>query len=107
MIFLISCLIFLKAICAILLVLPIPSNSIRGAILHVLNVVTDKFPQIKWGCIALALIEAVYLWFAVSAVMEFDPNFRRKCIDRIDVFRQERNCYMMGFGLFLTCVILR
>jgi len=101
-----ECLIAVKAIMAFILCLPLPSNAVRGAITGCLNTTTDKFPQIKQFTIVLAVVEAVYLFFAIRSLSFMDGPITG-CSEQMELFRQERNAYLTGFGLFTTMVITR
>merc|ERR550534_3563674 len=91
---------------AIILLVPLPSNSVRGLITGCLDKVTDKFPQIKQGAILLSVVEAVYLFFAARTWSSMDGPIVG-CAEQMELFRQERNLYLNGFGLFLTMTIAR
>ena len=96
----------------LLLVVPMPSNQVRGAITGAVTSVWEKFPALRYIAVTLTVINAVYLWFVVDALLNpfrahfgFYADDALSCELRAAAFMRERNAYISGFSLFLfLCV---
>ena len=105
-----------EALLVLLLVMPMPSNAVRGAIISAVTSVWDKSPGMRYAAFGLALVNILYFWtvfdalihpwtWAFGAAIAGDPMW--SCEQRAAEFERERNAYITGFSLFLFLVLRR
>ena len=100
----------------LLLVMPMPSNHVRGAITGAITHLWDKQEAIRYIAIGFTIINALYFWTVVDALTDpFKAHFGFLVFDdplvtcemRAAMFERERNAYVTGFSLFLFLVLRR
>ena len=99
-----------------LLVLPVPSNQVRGVITNFVANLWHKKPILYFVFIMLAL-DLFYFWFVFDALLhplhDFgiirNPAFEGgiTCEAKQNLFYNERNAYLTGMSLFLFVIINR
>jgi B-cell receptor-associated protein 31 len=103
----------IEAIIVLLLVAPMPSNSVRGALLKAITGTWESQTAVRYVSYAAVIINALYLWRVSDAlkvplyafgILE-DPLI--SCELRASRFERERNAYITGFSLFLFLVLRR
>ena len=108
-----------EAAVVLLLVMPMPSNQVRGAITNAITTLWDKQPSVRYLAIGCTVVNAFYFYHVVDALMhpiwtgvarlgflQFnDPLVT--CEMRALQFERERNAYITGFSLFLFLVLRR
>jgi len=104
----------LECLFVILLILPMPSNKVRGFITQWVTKVCEH-PAVRYGFTAVMILDAVYLYFLMGALTHplYDLGFLSPienaptCELKVDLFRNERNAYITGFSLFMFLVLRR
>ena len=98
----------------ILMILPVPSNDARRFIRDMVAGLWDSKP-IQYFSIAFLLLDAFYFWFVSHALLH--PLYDFGILTPIDMaptcevkqamYREERNAFISGMGLFLFFVLNR
>jgi len=98
-----------------LLILPMPSNKVRGAITKwVISLLSNQ--TVKYGGFALLVLDAYYFAFTMDAIsnplihvgiMSPLEESMVSCEKGLAAFRNERNAYITGFSLFMFLVLRR
>ena len=108
----------LEASIVLLLVMPMPSNRVRGAIITGIVSTWESLPAVRYIAIGLTLINLIYFCFVVDALLEpwkyfyaqtfsADQEWMVSCEMRAVQFERERNAYITGFSLFLFLILRR
>ena len=105
----------LEVVVVLLLVMPMPSNHVRGAITLAVTSVWDKNPAIRYCAIGLTLVNAFYFWTVIDALLHpwkwafgiLVDDALISCEMRAHEYERERNAYISGFSLFLFLVLRR
>ena len=106
----------IEAFIVLLLVMPMPSNHVRGAITASVTALWEKQPAIRYIAVCLTLINGFYFWHVIDALLDpFRVHFGifglndplLTCEMRATNFERERNAYITGFSLFLFLVLRR
>ena len=108
----------IEAFFVLLLVMPMPSNKVRGAITGFVTLVWDQTPAVRYTAILLTLVNLVYFVSVFDALAH--PLYQHlgfmtlsedllavSCELRASHFERERNAYICGFSLFLFLVLRR
>ena len=114
--FVLFCFMLFEAAIVLLLVMPMPSNQVRGAITAAITTVWDKNAAVRYVAFGLTIVNALYLWSVMDALLH--PSFRLalgymgaeallSCEMRALEFERERNAYITGISLFLFLVLRR
>uniref|UniRef100_A0A7S2Y3Z1 Endoplasmic reticulum transmembrane protein n=1 Tax=Entomoneis paludosa TaxID=265537 RepID=A0A7S2Y3Z1_9STRA len=105
----------LEILLVLILCLPMPNNTIRGAIT---NTAVKLFSQrpVQITCACLLVLDALYFWFVFDAMLNplYDFGILNlgaeggiTCEAKQDLFYNERNAYLTGFSLFLFLILHR
>lgn len=114
--FVLFCFMLVEAILVLLLVMPMPSNQVRGAIVTAITSVWDKNAAVRYVAFGLTVINALYFWSVVDALIH--PSFKLafgfvadeallSCEMRANEYERERNAYISVNSLFLFLVLRR
>lgn len=104
-----------QSVVCLLLVIPVPSNSMRGAIVHGLNSLWAEHPALRGGAGLLCVVNVIALGFAVRK-LSFPPEMMPPpppphelvhCPFALEQFRAERNALLSGFSLFVFLMMRR
>ena len=103
----------IEAFLVTLLVLPMPSNAVRGALTKfVANLY--RLPAFRYVAYAILCFDVVYFWFVFDALMHplydfglLTSPFDASCEMRATNYVRERNAYITSFSLFLALVLNR
>jgi hypothetical protein len=98
----------------ILMILPVPSNDARRFIRDKVAGLWDSKP-IQYFSIAFLLLDAFYFWFVFNALLHPLHDFgiltpidmAVTCEIKQAMYREERNAFISGMGLFLFFVLNR
>lgn len=105
-----------EAAIVLLLVAPMPSNQVRGAIVTAITSVWEKSAPVRYIAIGLNVINAFYFWHVMDALLDPFAHFALvlyemepmlSCETRAFAFERERNAYITGMSLFLFLVLRR
>jgi hypothetical protein len=98
----------------VLLILPMPSNSIRRILTTFVAGLWDSKP-VQYFSIAFLILDAVYFYFVSHALLH--PLYDLGILSPVDMsvscelkqamYREERNAFISGMGLFLFFVLNR
>ena len=102
-----------EAALVLLLVAPMPSNQVRGAIVHAIVSAWEKNPGVRYVSYAVLAIDCLYFWHVIDALSAplyafgiFEDAFLN-CEMRAMAFERERNAYVTGTSIFLFLVLRR
>ena len=97
----------------LLLVAPMPSNAVRGAVTTWVSGLY-AVPAFRYITYTLLAIDLVYFWYVFDALMHplYDfgilvSPFEISCEVRAAKFESERNAYITSFSLFLALILNR
>ncbi|KAG8462554.1 hypothetical protein KFE25_010379 [Diacronema lutheri] len=95
----------------LLLVLPVPSNAVRGAILRLVHAIWGA-QFVRFTVVLVMAIDVVYLWFTLHVMGRqgslFSPvDTARTEMEEIALYRDERNAFITAGNLFLFLVLRR
>ncbi|KAJ9473105.1 hypothetical protein DIPPA_33216 [Diplonema papillatum] len=88
------------------LIMPMPSNRIRQFTIGTLREVWNKYPYLRHMSFVIMLLDLYFLYTSVTFIYA-DHAFMDQTQYRIRLFREQRNAYLTGFGLFLFFVLTR
>ena len=97
-----------------LLILPMPSNKVRGAITRWVTGLW-KNDAVRYTFTAIMALNVFYFYFVMDAILHpfYDLGLLTPieqaptCELKMDLFRNERNAYITGFSLFMFLVLRR
>eukprot|EP01060_Flectonema_neradi_P008548 TRINITY_DN160_c1_g2_i1.p1 TRINITY_DN160_c1_g2~~TRINITY_DN160_c1_g2_i1.p1 ORF type:complete len:151 (+),score=24.91 TRINITY_DN160_c1_g2_i1:64-453(+) len=98
---------FLVAECVVvaLLIMPMPSNYVRGKVVGGLRAVWNKYPNLRHGCALLLLLNSYYCWVSISSLNS--PPDSDSVHARTKLFRDQRNAYITTFGIGMFFIMHR
>jgi len=98
----------------LLLVAPMPSNQVRGAIVSAIVSTWETQAAVRYIALSLGLINVVYFLHVFDALRQpfYAFGFMLEdalvsCELRAQGFERERNAYITGFAIFLFLVLRR
>eukprot|EP01059_Diplonema_ambulator_P031847 TRINITY_DN598_c0_g1_i1.p1 TRINITY_DN598_c0_g1~~TRINITY_DN598_c0_g1_i1.p1 ORF type:complete len:158 (+),score=42.54 TRINITY_DN598_c0_g1_i1:68-475(+) len=90
-----------------LLIFPMPSNTVRGVVLDGIRKVWKMYPNIRTASAVIMFLNIWYFWSAMQFIYsDAAYNTENKEV-RLKLFREERNAYLTGFGIFNFLVLYR
>jgi B-cell receptor-associated protein 31 len=103
-----------ESLLVLLLVMPMPSNQVRGAIITVIVDTWEKNNAVRYTGYFLGAINVIYFLMVFDALRQpfYAFGFMLEdalvsCEFRAMAFERERNAYITGFSLFLFLVLRR
>uniref|UniRef100_A0A7S0S5F4 BAP29/BAP31 transmembrane domain-containing protein n=1 Tax=Chlamydomonas leiostraca TaxID=1034604 RepID=A0A7S0S5F4_9CHLO len=103
--FIFTAFLFVEALVVIILVAPMPSNTIRGVVLDQLVKLNER-KGVRYGCWAMVALSGLYFWDSVATLWS-QPYWVLSCEQRELLFFTERNAYATGMSLLLFFVLRR
>lgn len=104
----------MEGLIVLLLVMPMPSNQVRGAIIMAIVDTWEKNTAVRYVSLFLGAINVVYFLMVFDALQHSFYAFGFmledalvSCEFRAMAFERERNAYITGFSLFLFLVLRR
>mmetsp|Transcript_24716 Transcript_24716/g.25347 ORF Transcript_24716/g.25347 Transcript_24716/m.25347 type:complete len:155 (+) Transcript_24716:47-511(+) len=88
-----------------LLIVPLPSNKLRGLIINTLDGIWNASAYFRHFCVILSLILALICAASMHAWATLDKQLSNK--NFCSLMEAERNVYMTGFSLFLNVMAIR
>jgi len=98
-----------------LLIMPVPSNMVRGAITQwIVSLLSNQ--TVKYSGFAILVLDAYYFAYTMDAISNplvhvgiLSPLEESivSCETGLAMFRNERNAYITGFSLFMFLVLRR
>lgn len=102
-----------EAFLVLLLVMPMPNNAARGAIVTFVGALWDK-SGVRYVFYALLAIDVFYFWYVCDALLHplydfgfLEPVAMVSCEAKAFLYQNERNAYITGFSLFLFLILHR
>jgi hypothetical protein len=100
-----------QCVLVILLVIPVPSNHVRGAILQLVHLIWTPQP-VKYIVALVMALNAWYFWSTLHFMSRqgslLSPiDTARTQTEEISLYRNERNAFLTGGNLFLFLVLRR
>ena len=103
----------IEAALVLLLVMPMPSNQVRGSIVGAIVTTWEKNVAIRYVAMGVLAIDVLYFWHVIDALSMpfyafglFEDAFLN-CEMRSLAFERERNAYITGTSIFLFLVLRR
>ena len=105
----------LEALLCLVLVMPMPSNQVRGAVVKTIVNAWEKNKGIQYVAYAIILVDVLYFWHVLDALsmpfyvygLGLFEDAHMTCELRSMQFERERNAYITGTSLFLFLVLRR
>ena len=105
---------FVEGTLVTLLILPMPSNDIRRKVTDFVSGLWESKP-VQYFSIGFLILDSIYFYFIMGALLHplydlgiLSPiDMSPTCEIRQAMFREERNAFISGMGLFLFFVLNR
>ena len=102
-----------EAFMVLLLVMPMPNNAARNAVVTFVSSLWDK-AGVRYVFYALLAIDVFYFWYVWDALLHPLYDFgilvqieAVSCEIKANLYQNERNAYITGFSLFLFLILHR
>lgn len=108
---LVSCALLVQCALVLLLVVPVPSNAVRGVILWLVHFIA-KAQFVRFSVVLVMAVNAYYFWFTLRFMGRqgslFSPvDTARTEYEEVAMYRNERNACITGGNLFLFLILRR
>eukprot|EP01083_Nonionella_stella_P221766 791980_1 len=91
-----------------ILVMPMGTNMIRGAVVMSLNKLWNTNSAMRYISYIIVFINMIYFAMTYKKVYYSPPQeMLKECDRKIELFREQRNLYITGFSIFLFFVFRR
>ncbi|KAJ9460607.1 hypothetical protein DIPPA_23672 [Diplonema papillatum] len=90
----------------LLLIMPMPTNRVRQFTIGTIREVWNRYPYLRHLCFVIIALDAYFLYSAMTFIYG-DHQYLDQVQLRIRLFREQRNAYLTGFGIFLFFVLNR
>lgn len=105
----------LEATLVLLLSMPMPNNTARGAVITFITSLWEV-PPVRYVFYAILAVDIFYFWFVFDALLHplydfgllsYTGTEAVSCEIKAVMYQNERNAYITGFSLFLFLILSR
>jgi magnesium-transporting ATPase (P-type) len=100
-----------EGVIVLVLILPMPTNTMRGAVIGALTSIWNSNSFVRYMCFALVALDTYYFGTTYRSLYYYAPaqvgagNRVEECERKIAFFREQRNLYITGVSIYLFFIM--